>query len=253
MNSSNSAARFAAVSRASTYMRPTKFRYSAPVSRPNRAMPSGTTPICRSTSSAFSTRSSPRIRMRPALGASKPVSILIVVDFPAPLVPRKPKNWPPATRRFTSCTATKSPKRRVRCSVEIAGAAIVADALMEFQTLAHSRGDADQSCAAPPALSRVTMLARVDGRRGQCRSLRKNRENRGQLQAERAAAFGPVESGDSPAMLFHHSVADAEPEPGALAHFLGGVERVENFFGLFHARSSVGEFDDNGAALGQSE
>ena len=129
---------------------------------------------------------------------------------------------------------------------------IVADALMEFQTLAHSRGDADQSCAAPPALSRVTMLARVDGRRGQCRCLRKNRENRRQLQAERAPAFGPVESGDSPAMLFHHSVADAEPEPGALAHFLRGVERVENFFGLFHARSSVGEFDDNVAALAQS-
>src|ERR1700723_308182 len=239
MKSSSSCERLAAVERSSPYMRPTKFKYSEPVSRPNRAMPSGTTPICRFTATESCVRSTPRICMRPEVGASKPVSILMVVDFPAPFGPRNPKNWPGATRRFTSCTATKSPKRRVRCSVEIAGAAIGADVLMEFQTLAHSDSDANQSCAAPPALSGVTMLARVDGRRGQCRCLRKNRENRRQLQAKRGAAFGPVESGDPAAVLFHHSVADAQSEPGTFAHFLRSVKRVKNFFGLFHARSSV--------------
>ena len=75
-------------------MRPTKFRYSDPVSRPNSAMPSGTTPICRFTSTMLVTRSSPRISIRPDVGASRPVSILMVVDFPAPFGPRKPKNWP---------------------------------------------------------------------------------------------------------------------------------------------------------------
>src|SRR6266849_1544382 len=134
MNSSSSAVRLAAVSRSRPYMRPTKFKYSDPVNRPNNAMPSGTTPICRLTSTGLAMRSSPRIWMRPAVGASRPVSILMVVDFPAPLGPRKPKNWPAATRRFTSSTATSSPKRRVKPSVAMAGAS------MEFPTLAQVAG-----------------------------------------------------------------------------------------------------------------
>src|ERR1700722_13948543 len=238
MKSRSSAVRFPAVSRSRPYMRPTKFKYSAPVSRPNKAMPSGTTPIWRFTSIAFTARSRPRTSMRPVVGASRPVSILMVVDFPAPLGPRNPKNWPGATRRFTSCTATKSPKRRGRCSVEIAGAAIVADVLIEFQTLAYSQCRDDH-------------LAGVDGSRRQCGCLRKNRENRRQFQAERAAALGPVESGNPPAMLFHDSVADAEAESGALADFLRGVEGVEHFFRFFHARSGVREFDDDVAAFAQ--
>src|SRR5882762_7566566 len=121
MKSSSSPVRLAAVSRSRPYMRPTKFKYSAPVSRPNRAMPSGTTPIWRFTSTMFLSKSRPRISMRPELGASKPVSILMVVDFPAPLGPRNPKNCPGATRRFTSRTATNSPKRRVSPSVAMAG------------------------------------------------------------------------------------------------------------------------------------
>src|SRR5271163_1358130 len=222
MKSSSSAVRFAAVPRSSPYMRPTKFRYSEPVRRPKSAMPSGTTPIWRFTSTESCVKSMPRTCMRPDEGASRPVNILMVVDFPAPLGPRNPKNWPAATRRFTSCTAIKSPKRRVRCSVEIAGAAMVADVLMEFQTLA-------QSCCV------AKNLARVDGSRGQCGCLRKNRQNCGQLQTESAAAFGPVESGDPSAVLFHHTVADAEAQAGTFADFLGGVERVEYFFRFFHA------------------
>lgn len=40
--------------------------------------------------------------MEPEVGARRPVSILMVVDLPAPLGPRKPKNWPGATVRLTS-------------------------------------------------------------------------------------------------------------------------------------------------------
>ena len=86
-------------------MRPTKRRYSGAVSRPNSAMPSGTTPICRFRSSAAAPNGWPRISMVPALGSSSPVSILMVVDFPAPFGPRNPKNCPGATLKVTSSTA----------------------------------------------------------------------------------------------------------------------------------------------------
>ena len=55
-----------------------------------------------------------------------PVSILMVVDFPAPLGPRKPKNCPGATVRLTWSTARSWPNRRVRFSVAIAGAGMSA-------------------------------------------------------------------------------------------------------------------------------
>src|SRR6476661_9888621 len=60
--------------------------------------------------------------MRPEVGANSPVSILIVVDFPAPLGPRNPKNCPGATRRSTPSTAASSPNRRVSDCVQIVGA-----------------------------------------------------------------------------------------------------------------------------------
>src|ERR1035437_1282757 len=50
----------------------------------------------------------------PAEGRRRPQSIRIVVDFPAPLGPRKPKISPRATSRLMPLTATKSPKRFVR-------------------------------------------------------------------------------------------------------------------------------------------
>jgi hypothetical protein len=58
--------------------------------------------------------------MRPELGASNPVNILMVVDFPAPFGPRKPKNCPALTRKSTESTAVKAPNRRVSCSVRMA-------------------------------------------------------------------------------------------------------------------------------------
>ena len=44
----------------------------------------------------------------------------IVVDLPAPLLPRKPKISPRATSKLTSSTATNSPNRRVRSRTSMA-------------------------------------------------------------------------------------------------------------------------------------
>jgi len=62
--------------------------------------------------------------MFPEVGASRPVNILMVVDFPAPFGPRNPKNCPASTRRFTLSTAVKSPNRRVSAVVSMAGVVI---------------------------------------------------------------------------------------------------------------------------------
>ena len=56
----------------------------------------------------------------PDVGASRPHSMRMVVDLPAPLLPRKPKISPGRTSNDTSSTATKSPKRRVRCETSMA-------------------------------------------------------------------------------------------------------------------------------------
>src|SRR5258708_29759399 len=50
----------------------------------------------------------------PDVGSSSPHSMRMVVDFPAPLLPRKPKISPRATSKLMSSTATNWPKRRVR-------------------------------------------------------------------------------------------------------------------------------------------
>src|SRR5580704_10433488 len=61
----------------------------------------------------------------PELGASNPHRMRIVVDLPAPFGPRKPKISPRWTSSVTSFTATKSPKRLVRCSIRTAGPAFL--------------------------------------------------------------------------------------------------------------------------------
>jgi hypothetical protein len=78
----------------------------------NRARSSGTTPICRLTSIASALSHgflSNRVTV-PSLGLRMPVSILIVVDLPAPLGPKKPYSVPRSTAKSTWSTAQKSPK-----------------------------------------------------------------------------------------------------------------------------------------------
>ncbi len=64
--------------------------------------------------------------MLPDVGASKPVSILMVVDFPAPFGPRKPKNCPAVTCRSMASTASNFPNLRVNFCVCIAISGIAA-------------------------------------------------------------------------------------------------------------------------------
>src|SRR5260370_2264088 len=86
----------------------------------------------------------------PPLSGKRPVSILITVVFPLPLGPRKPKISPFRTWKLTSLTAVKLPKRRTRCSAEMAtspfvcGAAATAS-IPRFQF--HIRGHAGKDTA----------------------------------------------------------------------------------------------------------
>src|ERR1019366_1804749 len=60
---------------------------------------------------------------RPEVGLSKPQSMRMVVDLPAPFGPRKPKTSPLVTARLRRSTATKSPNFLTRFSTttEFAG------------------------------------------------------------------------------------------------------------------------------------
>src|SRR5947209_16792590 len=69
-------------------------------------------PILWRTCEASRSISYPLIHARPLVGWSKVHSILIVVLFPAPLGPRKPKVSPRSTSRSIPFTACISPKER---------------------------------------------------------------------------------------------------------------------------------------------
>src|SRR5258707_15491362 len=71
--------------------------------------------------------SNPPTVARPEVGASNPHRMRMVVDFPAPLGPRKPKTSPCATSSETLSTATKSPKRLTRFSRRTAGPVVLGD------------------------------------------------------------------------------------------------------------------------------
>src|SRR6266704_2219974 len=72
------------------------------------------------TPSGSACTSRPSTEAEPLLSGNRPVSILMTVVFPLPLGPRKPKISPFSTRKLTSLTAVKLPKRRTRCSAEMA-------------------------------------------------------------------------------------------------------------------------------------
>src|SRR6266567_256127 len=77
------------------------------------------------TDSESAPTSTPSTRAEPPLSGRRPVSILMTVVFPLPLGPRKPKISPFSTRKLTSLTAVKVPKRRTRFCAEIAALAEV--------------------------------------------------------------------------------------------------------------------------------
>jgi hypothetical protein len=55
----------------------------------------------------------------PEVGGKKPVSIFIVVDFPAPFGPRKPRTSPLETVKERSSTAVKPPNSLHSCTASI--------------------------------------------------------------------------------------------------------------------------------------
>src|SRR5664279_2834505 len=69
--------------------------------------------------------SSPSTSPRPEVGRSWSRSRRIVVDFPAPFGPRKPKISPVFTSRSTPSTAARSPKYLVSPLVQIAASVMV--------------------------------------------------------------------------------------------------------------------------------
>src|SRR6266478_638186 len=254
MNSSSSPVRRSAVAWSSPYILPTKRRYSAPVKRSKSPMPSGTTPICRFTSIVCEEKSSPSSCMRPDVGASSPVSILIVVDFPAPLGPRKPKNCPAVTRRSTLSTAVSAPKRRVSFSVTMATSVIV-----------YSRADSSQQnsstnapCVRPHAAT-PTPLTRFssDGRflrggrnTGRLRFFRREcREHRRQLHPKNPAALLRVIAKNLSGVLLQDAEADAQAETRAFADRFRSVKGVEHALRVLDPRSRVGKQDHYIAAI----
>src|SRR5574340_927279 len=64
-----------------------------------------------------------------------------------------------------------------------------------------------------------------------------------QEHAEHGAALGMVQGHDLAAVLLEDAVANAQPQPGSLAHALGGVEGVEDAMWLADARAVVAELD----------
>src|SRR6516164_4956987 len=213
MNSSSSSARFWVVARSSPYIRPTKRRYSVPVSRSNRPMPSGTTPICRFTSMGWAAKSRPSNSILPAVGASSPVSILMVVDLPAPFGPRKPKNCPACTRRSTAFTAVSDPNVRVSPSVRIA-ISFIKPPFFTPAPLYHVLRRLPFELSAVVSLRK--RLARK--RRGSaCGKARQGREHGREFHTKHRAALLAVVTENLPAMLLHDPVADAQTESGAFA------------------------------------
>src|SRR6266550_3570192 len=103
----------------------------------------------RSRTASDSVRTSrPSIQAAPRLSGKSPVSILMTVVFPLPLGPRKPKISPFSTRKLTSFTAVKLPKRRTRCSAAMAACGrdcwwvAIASALgFQFHIRSHARQD----------------------------------------------------------------------------------------------------------------
>src|SRR5487761_2008810 len=71
-------------------------------------------------SSGWVATSNPATVALPEVGAIRPHKIRMVVDFPAPFGPRKPKISPCRTSIETRSTATKSPKVFVKLSMRTA-------------------------------------------------------------------------------------------------------------------------------------
>ena len=97
----------------------TKCRYSSTVRKLGGYSSSGTIPMAALTAMGSAAASIPITCAVPDVGGSCPLSICIVVVFPAPFGPMKPKNSPAFTCKSRPSTAVSSPNRFVRSCASI--------------------------------------------------------------------------------------------------------------------------------------
>src|SRR5882724_6823079 len=102
--------------------------------------------MCSRTDSESVRTSRPSTCASPPLSGKRPVSILMTVVLPLPLGPRKPKISPFSTRKLTSLTAVKWPKRRTRffaematCGLDSGWVAIASAFCFQFHIRGHAR------------------------------------------------------------------------------------------------------------------
>ena len=95
----------------------------------------------------------------PDVGLSSPHSMRIVVDLPAPLLPRKPKISPCSTSKDTRSTARKRPNRRVRSRTVTAG---IGPATSPGRGRGALRPGGPRQRARPIELGREQFLLRVE-------------------------------------------------------------------------------------------
>src|ERR1044072_2593386 len=121
-------------------------------------MPSGSSPSVR-----------PITRISPAVGRRCPMIILMMVDFPAPFTPSRPKTAPRGTHRETVFTASTCPNLRPRFSVSmslspkvLSKSRLIASLLFRFRltcALADRLGGARLHNVLKDSLERVAQLA----------------------------------------------------------------------------------------------
>src|SRR2546427_11671960 len=97
---------------------------------------------------------------------------------------------------------------------------------------------------APGRANRLIALSAL-----RARNLRRCSPERGQSDLKSRSTFRTVVAGDLPLVILHHAVGSAEPEAGAFADGLGGIERIEDPLGITQAGSGIGEFDHDFVAL----
>src|SRR5215210_11726 len=103
------------------YRRPTMVRFSSPVRFSSTAAYWPARPMCRRSSTASRSASSPATRIVPASARRRVVRTRTAVVLPAPLGPRSPRTVPGSASRSTPSRARTSPKRLTRPVTLIAG------------------------------------------------------------------------------------------------------------------------------------
>src|SRR5881275_2403738 len=124
--------------------------------------------MLRRTSSRSRTMSKPATSAVPDVGSTSVQSILMVVDLPAPLGPRKPKTSPAATSKSTPSTATRSSYLFVRALTATAGVTVRTVVDMTAPDRVHSavahlaRAGFTDAAAAQAALAGVGLTGDTD-------------------------------------------------------------------------------------------